>query len=212
MRHALEVVLLVLLATGASADPAADAAATRRVQSALGELKGLRAEFRQSVRDASGRVIESAAGTMTLARPGRFRWDYRVPEQLIVSDGVTVWFHDVGLEQVTIRPAAEMMVGTPAMLLAGAGDLVAEFAIADGGQQDGLAWSRLTPRRDDGDFHTLRLGFLDGELRRMMLQDRLGQTTELEFERIERNPPLDPALFSFTPPPGVDIVGRAPNG
>ncbi len=212
MRHAPEVVLLVLIAAGASADPAADAAATRRVQSVLGELNSLRAEFRQSVKDASGRVIESAAGTVTLARPGRFRWDYRVPEQLIVSDGVTVWFYDVGLEQVTIRPAAEMMVGTPAMLLAGAGDLLAEFAIADDGQQDGLAWSRLIPRRDDGDFHTLRLGFMEGELRRMMLQDRLGQTTELEFERIERNPPLDTALFSFTPPPGVDIVGRAPNG
>jgi outer membrane lipoprotein-sorting protein len=34
----------------------------------------------------------------------------------------------------------------------------------------------------------------------------------LEFEHIERNPRLDLSTFSFTPPPGVDVVGRAPEG
>jgi outer membrane lipoprotein carrier protein len=204
--------LLAVLAIPSYADAPADAAAARRVQSALGELSSLRAQFRQTVTGADGEVIERAEGTMSLARPGRFRWDYRVPEQLIVSDGTTVWFHDVGLEQVTIRPAAETIVGTPAMLLTGEGDLRAEFEIADAGQQDGLAWSLLTPRRTDGDFRALRLGFAGGELRRMILLDRLGQTTELAFERIERNPRLDASLFSFTPPPGVDVVGRVPPG
>ena len=212
MRHAPATVLLVAFVTVAHGDPEADAAAARRVQSVLGELSSLRAEFQQTVTDAHGQVIETAAGTMSLARPGRFRWDYRVPEQLIVSDGITIWFHDIGLEQVTIRAAAETIVGTPAMLLAGEGDLQAEFAMTDGGLDGGLAWSLLTPRRGDGDFRALRLGFAGGELRRMILLDRLGQTTELAFERIERNPRLDVSQFSFTPPPGVDVVGRAPPG
>jgi outer membrane lipoprotein-sorting protein len=46
----------------------------------------------------------------------------------------------------------------------------------------------------------------------MTLLDRLGQTTEIEFERVERNPRLDPSTFRFTPPPGVDVVGRVPAG
>lgn len=211
MRRAL-VLLFMLVATPAAADPAADAAAARRVEAALGSLSSLRAEFRQSVTDAQGRVIEQAEGTMALARPGRFRWEYRVPQQLIVSDGRTVWFHDVELEQVTIRAAADTLRGTPAMLLAGHGELAAEFAIADAGEQDGLAWSRLTPQRSDGDFRELRLGFAGGELRRMQLLDRLGQVTRLEFARVERNPRLDAALFTFVPPAGVDVVGRAPSG
>jgi len=70
----------------------------------------------------------------------------------------------------------------------------------------------LTPRRSDGDFRTLRLGFAGGELRRMILLDRLDQTTELSFRQLERNPRMDASLFSFTPPPGVDVVGRAPSG
>lgn len=212
MLRALLVLLAAAMAFAAAADPAADAAAARRVQSALGTASSLRAEFRQTVTDAQGQWVESAEGTMTLARPGRFRWDYRVPEQLIVSDGVTVWFHDIGLEQVTIRAAADTVVGTPAMLLSGSGEWQAEFTIADGGQDDGFAWSLLTPRRSDGDFTQLRLGFAGGELRRMVLLDRLGQTTVLDFDRVERNPRLDATVFSFTPPPGVDVVGRAPTG
>lgn len=211
MRPALAL-SCVLAAMPAAADPVADAAAARRVEEALGGLSSLRAEFRQSVTDAQGRLIEQAEGTMALARPGRFRWDYRVPEQLIVSDGRTVWFHDVELEQVTIRAAAETLAGTPAMLLAGEGELAAEFAIADAGEHEGLAWSRLTPRRSEGDFRELRLGFAGGDLRRMLLLDRLGQVTRLEFEKVERNPRLDHSTFTFVPPAGVDVVGRAPSG
>lgn len=212
MRFALAAMLLLLTPHLARGDAAADAAAGRRVEAAFGSLSSLRAEFRQSVIDARGKTVESAAGTMSLARPGRFRWDYREPAQLIVSDGVTVWFHDIDLEQVTIRPAAETLDGTPAMLLTGEGDLDAEFAISDGGSAQGLAWSRLLPRRADGDFRELRLGFAGSELRRMTLLDRLGQTTELEFTRIERNPRIEPSQFRFTPPAGVDVVGRAPSG
>lgn len=212
MSRLFALLLLSAVACAAGADATADAAAARRLETALGDLTSLRAEFRQSVTDVQGRVTETAEGTVALARPGRFRWDYRVPEQLIVSDGVTVWFHDIGLEQVTIRSAADTIAGTPAMLLSGEGDLEVEFRIADGGENEGLRWSVLTPRSEEGDFRELRVGLVQGELRRMTLLDRLGQTTRLEFERIERNPKLDPAQFSFTPPPGVDVVGRAPAG
>ena len=199
-----------LVIAPALAAPTTDAAAAMRVDGFLGQLSSLRAAFRQTVTDTRGRVLERAEGTMALARPGRFRWDYRVPEQLIVSDGVTVWLYDVELEQVTVRAAGEALAGTPAMLLAGSGDLNLEFEITDAGQQDGLDWSRLTPRRTDGDFREVRLGFAGRDLRRMTFFDRLGQTTELELLQVERNPHFDPSLFKFEPPAGVDVVGRVP--
>jgi outer membrane lipoprotein carrier protein len=209
MRSAGLAALAALLPVLAAADPAADARAAERLDSALRGLSSLRAEFRQSVTDANGQPLESSEGTVSLARPGRFRWDYRAPPQLLVSDGTTVWFYDVDLAQVTVRPAAETLATTPALLLAGKGDLKASFAITDGGEQDGLAWSRLTPRDGDGDFKELRVGLAGDELRRMTVIDRLGQTTSLEFSRIERNPRLEDEAFRFNPPPGVDVVGSA---
>jgi outer membrane lipoprotein carrier protein len=206
------LLLVAAMPFAADANSAADQAASQRLESALAGLTGFRAEFRQTVTDARGQQIESAEGTVSLARPGRFRWEYRVPEQLIVSDGVTVWFHDVGLEQVTIRAAADTLAGTPATLLSGEADLRAEFEIGDGGTEEGLAWSRLTPRSEAGDFRELRVGIAAGELRRMTLLDRLGQVTRIEFDRVVRNPRFEKSTFSFTPPPGVDVVGRRPAG
>ena len=210
MRLASLVLLAALAPWVAGADAPADARAAERLETAIRGLSSLRAEFRQTVTDAKGVETERAEGTVTLAKPGRFRWAYRVPPQLIVSDGTTVWLYDQDLAQVTIRPAADSLAGSPALLLSGQSDLKAEYDIADGGDAEGLAWSRLTPRSADGDFRELRVGIAGTEMKRMLLVDRLGQTTRLEFERIERNPRLDGGEFRFTPPPGVDVVGRAP--
>jgi outer membrane lipoprotein carrier protein len=212
MNRVCLALLAALLPWAAMADSSADANAQLRLEHALQGLAGLRAGFRQTVTDAQGETVEAADGTVSLSRPGRFRWEYREPAQLIVSDGTTVWFYDVELAQVTIRPAAETLAGSPALLLSGASDLSAEFDIADGGESDGLAWTRLMPRSEQGDFRELRVGLSDGTLRRMTLVDRLGQTTRLEFEHIERNPRFDASTFRFSPPPGVDVVGRAPAG
>ena len=212
MRKAWIALLALCLPGIAGADAASDTRATERLETALKGLSSLRAGFHQTVTDAKGAQTETAEGTVALARPGKFRWDYRVPAQLIVSDGTTVWLYDVDLAQVTIRPAADSLSGTPALLFSGQTDLGAEFRIADGGQGDGLAWSRLTPRSANSDFRELSVGIAAGEMRRMVLVNRLGQTMRLEFDRIERNPHLDASTFTFTAPPGVDVVGRAPDG
>jgi outer membrane lipoprotein carrier protein len=212
MTRACLALLASLLSGIATADGAADARAADRLESALTGLSGFRAQFRQTVTDAQGQQVESASGTVSLSKPGRFRWDYATPAQLIVSDGTTVWLYDVDLAQVTIRPAADALIGTPAMLLSGKGDLRAEFDIADGGKAGGLDWTRLTPRSTEGDFRELRVGLSGTGLREMSLVDRLGQTTRLEFDRIQRNPRFDASTFSFKAPPGVDVVGRAPTG
>ena len=54
----------------------------------------------------------------------------------------------------------------------------------------------------------MRIGFDKGELRSMFLADKLNQITQLAFAKSKRNVPLAPDLFSFVPPPGVDVIGR----
>ena len=54
----------------------------------------------------------------------------------------------------------------------------------------------------------MRIGFDKGELRSMFLADKLNQITQLTFSNSKRNLPLGPDLFSFVPPPGVDVIGR----
>jgi outer membrane lipoprotein-sorting protein len=63
------------------------------------------------------------------------------------------------------------------------------------------------PRQKDADFRQARFGFLGGDLRRMVLEDKLGQKVTLSFDTSLRNRPVDPAQVSFTPPAGVDVIG-----
>ena len=189
-------------------ESAADRAAGERVQQYLERLDTLRAEFVQRLIDQDGELRDESSGSLALARPGRFRWDYRQPAgQLLVSDGESVWLYDAELEQVTVRPVGDSLSQTPAMLLAGRGGAAEAFQSRDGGNDGGLAWVVLTPRATEADFASVRLGFRGRELERLDLQDRLGQTTRITFSRIERNPKLPPATFTFAPPPGVDVVG-----
>jgi outer membrane lipoprotein carrier protein len=200
-----------VLALGAamSASAADDAAAGRRVDRIVGAMQSLRSQFEQTLAGAHGEVLERASGTLSLAKPNRFRWDYATGvHQLIVSDGERVWLYDQELEQVTVRAFGQSLSATPAGLLAGTGHVSESFRVTDVGRYDGLDWVRLQPKTKDTDFREIRLGLAGDQLVRMMLKDKLGQSTELRFSGVESNPKLDPALFQFTPPPGVDVIGK----
>lgn len=207
-RAASLLAALACLAAAAQAQPPGPAA--ERVDRYLSRLTTLRAGFEQEVLDATGAVREQASGTLAIAKPGRFRWDYREPsEQLLVSDGRTLWLYDAELEQVTVRKADQALSATPASLLSGQGKASESFEVADAGRAEGVEWALLTPRLGDTDFREVRLGFRDGGLERMELVDRLGQTTRIRFTKVEINPVLADGLFDFRPPPGVDVVGSA---
>ena len=50
------------------------------------------------------------------------------------------------------------------------------------------------------------------ELALMIMEDAFGLRTELRFRQIVRNPQIDPALFTFEPPAGVDVIGDLADG
>lgn len=210
-RLAGALILLAGTATAAYGAAAQTAQAGRqRVEAFLQGLDGLQAQFKQVLTDRNGQSIDEASGTLAISRPDRFRWDYREPyQQVIVSDGARIWIYDSDLEQVTVRKLDETLSATPAMLLSGRSSLADNFNVRQFEQQGAVAWVRMEPRRDDTDFKWVRLGFEGAVLKYMQLADKLGQTTSLEFSKVERNPPLDPSRFTFTVPPGADVIGDA---
>lgn len=176
----------------------------------LGSLQGLQADFQQTLTDGKGQVTDRSSGTLSIRRPNRFRWDYREPhQQLIVADGTRIWLYDNDLEQVTVRRLDESLSATPAMLLSGAGNLADNFTVTKTSQDTLARWVMMEPKRNDTDFKWVRLGFAADTLKFMQLADKLGQITTLEFSNVEKNPPLDPARFTFTVPPGADVIGDA---
>jgi outer membrane lipoprotein carrier protein len=188
---------------------AAQADSIERFKSFLRTTQSARADFDQKVYGRDGRLTQESKGSFVFLRPGRFRWTYAKPvDQVIVGDGERVWIHDRDLNQVTVRKLSSALGSTPAALLAGASDVEKAFELADAGQRDGLEWLEAKPRDRDAGFERIRMGFGTGGLEAMELTDNFGQTTQLRFQNLQRNPKLEPGEFRFEPPKGADVLGE----
>jgi outer membrane lipoprotein carrier protein len=171
--------------------------------------KTAQGSFRQVVVNREGRTTQTTSGTFAFARPGKFRWTYEKPfDQLIVGDGDKVWVYDHDLNQVIVRKLDAALGATPAALLAGDNALEKNFTLVAGGEGDGLQYVDATPKAADSQFKRIRLGFADDLPRKMQLTDAFGQTTDLTFSDLRRNPKLPADTFQFTPPKGADVVGQ----
>jgi outer membrane lipoprotein carrier protein len=200
----LTLLITTLGVSRASASPAAD------VEKYLSGLASWSADFEQTIDDGHGNVLRSAAGRLYLQRPGKFRWDYSKPsEQLVLADGKQIWFYDKDLAQANVRGMDTSLASTPASLLSGSGSVSDQFNVTALPPSVGLTWYQLIPKHADTDFQVVRIGFTkNGELASMFLADKLNQITQLMFSNSKRNDKFAPDLFTFVPPPGVDVIGQ----
>ena len=173
----------------------------------LDGLQSFSAGFEQRLYSEFGEELEHSVGTVYIQRPGKFQWAYFEPyNQSIISDGEALWIYDADLEQVTVKDVSHSLGDSPASILDGSGDLDVHYVVINTGEQEAVQWLELTPRDADSDYNTIRLGFSGKALVGMVLFDNLGQRTEIVFKDARRNTKLDPALFSFTPPAGIDVI------
>ena len=185
------------------------AAALERFKAFASGTQAARADFEQTVRDRGGKTLQQAKGRFVFQRPGKFRWVYDKPvDQLIVGDGERVWIHDRDLNQVTVRKLTRALGSTPAALLAGSAEVEKAFELADAGKRDGLEWLEAKPKEREAGFDRVRMGFGENGIQAMELVDHFGHTTRLRFDKLQRNPKVDPAEFRFQPPKGADVLGE----
>ncbi len=188
---------------------AATASGLDQLHAFLEGTQSAQGSFRQVVVNKDKRTTQTTAGTFAFQRPGKFRWTYDKPfDQVIVGDGDKVWVYDRDLNQVIVRKLDAALGATPAALLAGDNALERNFTLVSGGEGDGVQYVDATPKSAESQFTRIRLGFADNLPRRMQLTDAFGQTTELTFVDMQRNPKLAVETFRFTPPKGADVVGQ----
>ena len=202
--------LLLLTSVPVAHAETADAALKGFVEGA----QTVSARFEQVQRDEAGKEMQTTSGHMWLARPaagvrgtGKFRWSYEKPyQQLMVCDGAKIWLYDPDLAQVTVRPAARALAGTPAELLSHRASLGDQFTLEDAGTRGDAHFVRLKPKSNEGDFTAIELGLRGSAPTQMIFHDQLGGTSEVRFSEVQINGKLDETLFRFKPPKGVEVV------
>ena len=183
--------------------------AAKRLNELLSAANTMSATFSQMTLSSNGSSLQETTGQVTLQRPGMFRWHTDAPlEQVLVSNGKKIWLYDPDLEQVTIQALDQRLTHTPALLLSGDVSTLSEnFSISwqEGSTVDDFV---LSPKASDTMFETLRLSFRDGVINDMQLNDPIGQPTNILFQGVKLNEPVDAGQFNFTIPEGVDVISE----
>jgi len=217
----LVMLLAALLAALPVAAQQASATPLQQFDAFSSGLESFSARFAQTMFDANGRQEEFSEGVFYLRQPDLMHWKYEHPyPQLIVADGDTLWSWDIELEQITRREQSAAEQQSPLTLITDPERLRERFTLQSlGVDDDGLAWLELQPiasvddtAQDDdrvaamAEFSRILVAFEDSLLAMMVLEDSLGQRTEVRFSKASRNVELDPDLFQFVPPEGVDVL------
>ncbi|HGZ6431604.1 TPA: outer membrane lipoprotein chaperone LolA [Vibrio parahaemolyticus] len=80
--------------------------------------EGFSADFSQQVISPEGETVMEGEGSVEIARPSLFRWSTAFPdENLLVSDGKTLWYYSPFIEQVSIYWQEQATEQTPFVLL-----------------------------------------------------------------------------------------------
>lgn len=173
----------------------------------LDKLDSFQADFRQTLANEQGKVLETSTGKVYMQNPGRYRWEYEKPySQLLITDSTTLWIYDKDLAQVTIKDVSKAIDTTPAAIISGKKNITENFVVVNMGVIDGFDWIELTPRDVDNQYRSVKIGFNKNTLAMMILNDNLGQITRIDFLNPVRNKRVGGPLFTFEMPQGVDVI------
>ena len=206
-------ILLVRLTSPVAATSAPDVHAIAKVvDNHYNRLRTLQAEFTETYRGGGTERTES--GSLWLKKPGKMRWEYRVPrEKLFLSDGTHAWFYlpaDRQVRRTDVRKLDDLR--SPLGFLLGKTKLEKEL--------QGLSWAPdlppVTPRNmvlrgvpkalADRISEVVLEITPDNRIARIQFQEADESVTEYRFSQQRENNEIADQNFRFTPPPGVEVV------
>lgn len=178
------------------------------LQQLVDDLKTYSADFVQEREEEYFFRKDVSTGTFDLMRPGLMRWDYQKPEQQqILVDGIRLWVHDVDLNQVSVRPVAEIQNDIPLAWLLFEEPIEQTYRIIPAGNRAGLTWYNLRPRGNTF-FQSIEIGVKDGVMHQVWMYQSTDNVTKVRFENIQVNQPISPSAFLFSVPRSADVFGE----
>jgi outer membrane lipoprotein carrier protein len=173
------------------------------------------ARFTQTLDSPSLPSPQVEEGVVYLMHPGRMRWEYARPAgKLAIADGERSWLYLPEDRQVLSAPLEGS--GTDqgvSLLLRDRPDLLADFDVSWAAVRDrvGRPVLVLRPRAAGAPYDQLLVETEPGGFPvALTVVDALGSRVVYRLSDLRFADTLDPALFRFTPPPGIAVqeVGR----
>ena len=179
----------------------------------------------QSIRSFSGNFIQSshradtktgtkkAEGLVSYKRPAKMHWLYKSPEeQLLVTNGQTIWLYDPLLENVTIQKLEKITEGTALSFLLGLGNLQADFIHRGISKnlligQDGLILE-LEPKKSTANLAFIQLNVHPEtyNLQSIALMDQQNNYRTIQLINMKYNLEIEDIFFEFTFTNDMEVI------
>jgi len=210
--------LLACLWPLAAAGEVTPEAVMTRVQAQYDKAGGFQARFHQESRLKAAGASDSAAGWMYFMKPCRMRWQYESPpsqKKEIVSDGRLVWMYMPADALVMVYKLDQVLRSDLVMrFFSGIGQFQKDFTIS---------WQRppragasfvidLFPKKEQPELKRLTLTINPNTylVEQLNFTNALGEESRFTFTQVKLEVPLGRDFFTFTPPPGVQVVRETP--
>ena len=187
------------------------------LQKKYATVRDFSADFIQTYRGGVLNRQMKDTGQVLVRKPGKMRWEYKTPEEkLFVSDGTSIYWYVRQDRQAEKRPMpSDDQASTPALFLAGKGDITRDFTPAlverPAGQAEGTLALKLVPRTPQAEYDWLIIVVDPSSLslRGLVTADSQGGTSSFTVSNLKENVGLADKLFTFTPPRGVEVVNES---
>jgi outer membrane lipoprotein carrier protein len=195
---------------GAQTRPAPEAVA-RSLQQRYQGVRDFAADFVHTYRGGVLRTQTTERGTVKIKKPGLMRWIYTAPERKeFISDGKKVYSYLPQDKQVMVTDVPpDDQATTPALFLAGKGDISRDFTAAYVETSPaGTISLKLTPRRSEPEYEYLIVALDPAtlQIRALTTRDRQGGDSTLTFTNLKENQGISDKEFAFRVPRGVDVI------
>ena len=200
----------ILLLPGAAFAGISDQQALDAIQNQYEKVLTFEADFSQKSYVKAMNQTQSVKGQVQIKKPGKMRWVYGAPDtQILISNEKTLWLYVPEEEQATKVPVESIYSSnTPALFLAGKGKLTHAFNVESVSQESQNIVVTLVPK--NGDQSLARLVLLADKKNYQIIgstvYDKLGNKTEIHFNRIRVNQEIPEEQFQLKTPPGVEIL------
>jgi outer membrane lipoprotein carrier protein len=207
------VVATVSAQQGASAETTAEEL-VQALQRRYDSIKDFSADFVHRYQGGVLRKTISERGHVLIKKPGKMRWDYTEPEKkLFVSDGLRIYSYIPQDKQVIVSAQPrDNETTTPALFLAGKGNLTRDFTPSLVGNPAGSAPNgrslKLVPksRQPDYDWLIFTLDPATLAIQGLVTMDAQGGESAFFFTHLKENTGVADKEFAFSIPRGVDVV------
>lgn len=197
-------------AAALASDPQA-LALLQAVERRHSDVASLTCSFRQSFRSATTGQVLVEEGRIWVKRPGRMRWDYRLPDKkvfLVEPDGRTLSYVPADMTAVRDRVPED---APHLQILLGRGNLDASFVVTSVKLKDALdptaSALKLTPRQPmpNIEWAYVEVDPATHAVGRVLVLDSLGNESDLVLSKIKENVPLKDDVFDVRLPAGINV-------